>query len=182
MRAAGIAIHSTTRRTALLLLLTLAMSAASGGLACNRAKPEAAAADRLEGPPEKVALAWEEREIPGAPQSSAPVMIKEGPAPLAYLSERAATLQVVDRTGDAVLAQGAVGPRTIVVVDAQRGVVFGGRTLAAGPLPTGRQYAIYVVPDGGSVSRVGVSRPVKRQQEEPADGADAEAARPEWEQ
>jgi hypothetical protein len=94
-------------------------------------------------------------------------MIKQGPAPLVYLSEMAATLRVVDQSAaDQVLAEGTVGPRSIVVVDTQRGVVFGGRTLVAGPLAGRRRYAIYLVPRGDSVSRSGVSQPVKRPEPE----------------
>lgn len=143
-----------------------------GGVGCNRTKPEPAA-DRPGEPPEKMELAWEERDIPGA-AASAPVMIKEGPAPLLYLSEMAATLRVVDRSGEQVLAEAAVGPRTIVRVDPRGGVVFGGRTLWAGPLPGGRRYAIYVLPGGDNVSRTGVSQPVKRG--EPGDEVEATPA------
>lgn len=146
----------------MILLAALALAnAVFGGMACNRdASSETTAKERLEKPPEKVELAWEERPIAGVPRSG-PVMIKQGPAPLLYLSEMAATLQVVDQAGDRVLAEAHVGPRTIVMVDTQRGVVFGGRTLVAGPLAGRRRYAIYVVPESGGTSRTGVSQPVK---------------------
>lgn len=173
MRAAGIAIHSTTRLTPrrALVAVLVALAGASGG-ACNRAAPSEATDERLDGPPEKVELAWEERPIAGVPRSE-PVMIKQGPAPLLYLSDMAATLQVVDQTGDRVLAEAHVGPRTIVIVDTQRGVVFGGRTLVAGPLAGRRRYAIYLVPQGDSFTRTGVSQPVKRP--EPIGNAETEA-------
>jgi hypothetical protein len=156
MRAAGIAIRWTSRVGPLLAVAV----ALPGGVACKQAEPPAA--ERLEKPPEKVELAWEEGPIPGVPRSG-PVMIKQGPAPLLYLSEMAATLQVVDLgAGERVLAEAPVGPRSIVLVDTQRGIVFGGRTVVAGPLPARRRYAIYLVPQGESRSRTGVSQPVKR--------------------
>lgn len=174
MRAADIAIH-LTRRLAPLLALAAAVAGlvGGGGIACKRAEPDPAA-ERVEGPPEKMELAWEEGAIPGAPLPK-PVIIKEGPAPLVYLSEMAATLRVVDRADDEVLAEAAVEPRTIVLVDTQRGVVFGGRTLVAGPLAGRRRYAIYLVPHGESVSRSGVSQPVKQDEPEDAETATPEA-------
>src|SRR5688572_2924504 len=104
MCAAGIvAIHPLVRRATTCALAALAvLTLCCASVACNRATSELEVGDA---PPEKMELAWEEGPIPGAPAAT-PMVVKEGPAPLLYLSERAATLQVVDRSGgDRVLAE-----------------------------------------------------------------------------
>jgi hypothetical protein len=89
-----------------------------------------------------------------------PVPVKEGPAPLVYLTEQGVTVRVVDSASQRTLAETAVPARTIVRVDNRNGVVAGRLTLVPGPLPAGRRYAIMVVPQGESVSRTGTMRDV----------------------
>ena len=167
MRAARFAIRCFARR-ALLLPALVAAGGALGGEAGGCVRQAPAEPTRLEGPPPRMEIGWSESDVRGG-GGSGPMAIREGGTPLVYLADMAGTYRVVERMGgggiggggERVLAQGRVGPRTIVRVDARNGVVFGRQTLLAGPLPAGRRYAILMVPDGESVSRTGVSQPVK---------------------
>ena len=154
----------TTPLVALGLVASLATVCGGG---CRQAEPGEAAPDA--GPPAEVELSWQEQPLSagrgGGTARATPV--KEGTLPLVYLSDMAATVRVTQ--GQRILAEAEVEPRTIVRVDARNGVVFGRYTLRGGPLPADRRYAIVIVPDGESVSRVGVTRPVKKGR--PADEA-----------
>jgi hypothetical protein len=177
------------RWTTYSVALALSASLAAGG--CRSAgaqKAEAGAPRAVAAPASPLAVGPELRqsEEPIRGGGARPVAIKEGLAPLFYLSDVTATLRVVDRTaGDLILAEGVVGPRTIVRVDTRTGIVFGRDRQLAGPLPEGRRYAILVVPDGANVWRFGSARPTpasRRRDATPAEltgpvdvGADADA-------
>ena len=141
--------------------VALALSAVFAAGGCQSAQRDGARAPGTLPPPgSPVPTELRSVEVPIRGGGAGPVAIKEGAAPLFYLSEMAATLRVVDRTaGDLILAEGVVGPRTIVRVDQRTGIVFGRERQFAGPLPEGRRYAIYVVPDNENTWRVGVSQP-----------------------
>ena len=167
--------------------VALALSAVLAAGGCQSAQRDGAgAAATLPPPGSPVPAELRAVEVPIRGGGAALVAIKEGAAPLFYLSEMAATLRVVDRTaGDLILAEGVVGPRTIVRVDQRTGVVFGRERQFAGPLPEGRRYAIYVVPDSENTWRVGVSQPTPAsrrrapapsQFDEPADPNERDAA------
>lgn len=84
-----------------------------------------------------------------------PVAVKTGAAPLVYMLEMTETVQVVDETAGLVIAESRVPRRTILRVDPNHGVIAGRDQLFAGPLPPGRKYGIYIVPEGQNVSRTG---------------------------
>jgi hypothetical protein len=98
------------------------------------------------------------RETPlGGVASTAaqPVPVKVGAAPLVYLVDSTQVVQVIDETAGVILAELPVRGRTIVRVDERNGVIMGDDQVFAGPLPEGRRYGIYVVPDEENVSRAG---------------------------
>ena len=131
--------------------------AAWAGVGCRHAEP----ADTVhKGPPPERDFKWNEQPLGGVAATAAkPVAVAEGKAPLLYLSDLAATVRIVDRSSESLLAEVTVRPRTIVRVDERNGVVAGSETLVAGPLPKGRRYAIYVVPDEQSITRTGTFQP-----------------------
>jgi hypothetical protein len=95
-----------------------------------------------------------------ASHAAKPVAVREGTAPLVYLADMPQTIRVIDRTGNLILGETVVGSRTIVRVDERVGVIAGKQTLTPGPLPPGRRYAIYVVPDSTNSSRAGRYQPI----------------------
>ena len=104
-----------------------------------------------------------------ASMAARPVPVKTGAPPLVYLVETAQVVQVVDETAGLILAESPVRRRTIVRVDERNGVVAGREQLFAGPLPEGRRYGIYVVPDAENVSRSGRFSPRPSPRPMPAD-------------
>ena len=126
-----------------------------------------------EEPPGKMELQWREEPLGGiAAKGAQPVTVKAGVPPLLYLVETPQIVRILDQSNNSILAEVPVGRRTIVRVDEQAGVYAGSRTLVAGPLPAGRRYGIYVVPDGENVSRTGTFQPRPQPPVEP--GAAAE--------
>lgn len=113
-----------------------------------------------EAPPEMVS-ATEEKPVP-VPRRSGPVVVKEGRAPLAYITESAGAIRVADRTDGRDLAGARVLARTLVRVDEQNGVIFGREQLLRGPLPEGHTYIIYLEPDEENVIRRTTIGPVTR--------------------
>ena len=89
------------------------------------------------------------------PVASQSVAVKEGSVPLVYLVEAPGVFRVHDMTSGQDLARGPAGGRSIVRLDARAGVVFGGETLYAGPLPKDHRYVIYLDPTGPNVARQG---------------------------
>jgi hypothetical protein len=143
------------------------LAACAAGLGCRAAEPTEAVVEESAMPPE-MEMTWEEHPLGGvAAVTARPVSVKEGPAPLVYMTEQGVTVRVVDRGSERTLAEAAVPGRTIVRVDNRTGVVAGRLTLVPGPLPAGRRYAIQVVPQGANVSRTGTMR--ERVVDEPAE-------------
>jgi hypothetical protein len=93
------------------------------------------------------------------PLRSEPVAVKQGPAPLVYMTEGPGVFRLVDATTGQALADAFAKRQTIIRVTERYGVVYGADTLSAGPLPKGHQYTLYLLPDGNNVARQGVSRP-----------------------
>ena len=93
------------------------------------------------------------------PVTSEAVAVKEGNAPLVYMTEGPGVFRVVDRTTNVTLAEAFAQRQTIVRVDERNGVLFGMETLAKGPLVRGHKYAFYLLPEGANVARQGVFRP-----------------------
>src|SRR5688572_17992871 len=138
---------------ALPIPLIVACGVAAAVVGCQKTEPV-----KAEQP--KIDLGWNEQPLGGvAAGVAAPVAVRQGTPPLYYWSDMAETLRVVDETGRQVLAEIDARPRTILRVDAKTGVVAGQLTLMAGPLPGDHRYAIYVVPQGESVSRTGNFQP-----------------------
>src|SRR5688500_3709564 len=91
--------------------------AATAALGCSRSAAPAEAAPQASLPPERE-MAWEEHSLGGvAAMPARPVPVKEGPAPLVYLTEQGVTVRVVDSASQRTLAETAVPARTIVRVD-----------------------------------------------------------------
>jgi hypothetical protein len=76
--------------------------------------------------------------------------------------EGGAVIRVRDLAGNRDLSQAFVPGRSIVRVDARRGVIYGDRTVFAGPLPDGMRYQIVVDPAGENVARQGTFQPTPR--------------------
>ena len=96
------------------------------------------------------------------PSRAQPTPVKEGRAPLVYLVEGGATVRVRDETEKLDLTQSFAAARSIVRVDARRGVIYGEETLYPGPLPADHRYTIIVEPSGENVARQGVVQPRPR--------------------
>jgi hypothetical protein len=139
------------------------LGACAAGLGCGTMQPAEPAVEQT-GPPPEREMAWEEHALGGvAAMPARPVPVKEGPAPLVYMTQQGETVRVVESGSERMLAEMPVPARTIVRVDTRTGVVVGRQTLVRGPLPAGRRYAIVVVPQGENVSRTGTMRDVVEQ-------------------
>jgi len=106
-------------------------------------------------PPQYQGAGWNTTALGG----SGPVAVKEGAAPLVYLVEAGGAFRVHDQTDRKDLARGQAPGRTVIRVDARNGVVFGGETLLAGPLPADHRYAVYREATGPNFSRQGTFQP-----------------------
>jgi hypothetical protein len=87
--------------------------------------------------------AWGSGAAPGAVPNPQSVAVASGPAPLAYMTEQATSVWVIDSAGQR-WGPVAVGPRAIIRVAEQTGVAAGPYKLAQGPLPEGRTYTINI--------------------------------------
>jgi hypothetical protein len=115
----------------------------------------------LQAKPRPLELQWKDEPLTGVAGGVAtPVTVKEGSAPLVYLTEQAQVVQVIDRTANKVLGQTEVPARSIVRVDERLGVIAGKESVFAGPLDTSHRFAIVVVPQGEATVRSGQYRPV----------------------
>jgi hypothetical protein len=118
---------------------------------------------------EQLRPAIRERPLGGvASRGAAPMAVKAGTPPLVYLVESAQMVQVVDETAGVIIAESPVRRQSILRVDERNGVIAGKDQLFAGPLPAGRRYGIYVVPDGENVSRAGRYMPRPTREPKPA--------------
>ena len=88
--------------------------------------------------------------------------LKEGAAPLGYMVEGGAVIRVRDLAGNRDLSQAFVPGRSIVRVDARRGVIYGEHVAFAGPLPENGRYQVIVEPGGENVARQGTFQPTPR--------------------
>lgn len=80
--------------------------------------------------------------------------VKSGSLPLAYLLEHPGEIRVIDATDGTVVASTLAGGRTILSVDAERGVAIAGKVIRAGPLDPGHTYEIYLTnPQRQNISR-----------------------------
>lgn len=98
--------------------------------------------------------------------------VKIGNAPLVYMVDSPQTVQVMDETAGVVIAESVLSRRMVLRVDERNGVIAGNDQLFAGPLPKGRRYGIYVVPDGQNLSRTGryMPRPTREPMPTPPQG------------
>jgi hypothetical protein len=86
-----------------------------------------------------------------APVEERPV--KTGSLPLVYLLEFPGELRIVDASASRVLYTARAGGRTIVSLDAEKGVTIGGRNVLRGPLDPRHEYEIYLMNPSDNVSR-----------------------------
>jgi hypothetical protein len=145
------------------LLVAAALCAGATSTVATGCKHDAKADEqaKLNAAPQPVELQWQDQPLEGiAGGVATPVTVKEGSAPLVYLTEQAQVVQVIDRTSNTLLGQAEVAPRSIVRVDERHGVVAGKETVFAGPLDPSHRYAIVVVPQGEAVVRSGRYQPV----------------------
>src|SRR3954454_23311434 len=114
---------------------------------CHQQQPAKTRPEQLDGPPPAREMVWDETALGGvAAGGASPVPVREGAAPLVYLSEQAQAIRVIDRTSGQVLGDAVVSARTVVSVDERNGVLADRQLLYAGPLEKGHRYAIVVVP------------------------------------
>jgi hypothetical protein len=106
-----------------------------------------------------IAGAWQSTPLPARAEST---LVKQGLVPLVYLVETGARVRVRDENTKRDLAKSFAAARSLVRVDASRGVVYGDDTLAAGPLPADHLYSIFVEPAGENVARQGTFQPRPR--------------------
>jgi hypothetical protein len=99
---------------------------------------------------------WQTAPLPARAE---PTAVKEGAAPLVYMVEGGATIRVRDVKSKLDLARAFVPARTIVRVDATRGVIYGDEVVYPGPLPEGGRYVVFVDPAGENVARQGTFQP-----------------------
>ena len=133
--------------------------ASVGGCQRRDVKPQAAAAAR-EKPVFDVGGGWQ-TSTP-LPSRAEPTIVKQGSAPLVYLVEAPVIVRVRDEDAKVDLARAFAAGRSIVRVDARRGVIYGEATLVPGPLPSDHRYTIYVDPTGENVARQGTFQPRPR--------------------
>jgi len=88
-----------------------------------------------------------------------PVAVAEGEAPLIHLFDVGGAIRVVDTTTKTQLVSTVLADRTLLSIDARRGIVAGSTVLVPGPLPAGHRFAIYLDPTTENVYRRGIGRP-----------------------
>jgi len=123
-------------------------------------KPKAAGHAVAREPPPPLTSTWQSSAVPTHVE---PTIVKEGAAPLVYMVEGGAVIRVRDVSGNRDIAQGFVPARSIVRVDGRRGVIYGDRTVFAGPLADGGRYQIVVEASGENVARQGTYQPTPHQ-------------------
>jgi hypothetical protein len=79
--------------------------------------------------------------------------VKTGSLPMAYLLEFPGEIRVVDASAGRVILATRAGGRTIVSLDAEKGVTVGGRNVVNQRLDPTHVYEIYLTPSGESVNR-----------------------------
>jgi hypothetical protein len=129
-----------------------AKHASPGSARATRGSGPAVAEAPPAAPFDQQSIGWTTTPLPIASQS---VAVKEGAVPLVYLVESPGVFRVHDQTAGQDLARTSAVGRSIVRVDARAGVVFGGETLYAGPLPKDHRYVIYRDPTGPNMARQG---------------------------
>jgi hypothetical protein len=130
-----------------------------GGAGCN-AKPQAADPVVVDEKPPTLTGTWQTSAVP---THAEPTVVKEGAAPLVYMVEGGAVIRVRDVANNRDLSSGFVPGRSIVRVDARRGVVYGDRNVLQGPLPEKGRYQVIVEPSGENVARQGTFQPTPRE-------------------
>ena len=141
--------------------LLVAAALGTGGVATAGCHKEAVNDPDAQAKPRPVELQWKDEPLQGvAGGVAAPVTVKEGSAPLVYLTEQPQVVQVVDRTANKVLGQTDVPGRTLVRVDERLGVIAGKEAVFVGPLDKSHRYAIVIVPQGTATVRSGQYQPV----------------------
>jgi hypothetical protein len=121
------------------IALSFATSVGAAGCAPERQQDEVSKED--------LAAIWHSAPPSPAAPAVQPMAVKEGSPPLAYWLESGAVVRVTDVGQKLDVARGFVPGRSVVRVDARRGVIFGTETAYPGPLPEGSRYLISVEPD-----------------------------------
>lgn len=144
------------RRRATVCVLVLV---GAGCGASQEAKPQAAGTPVVDTKSD-LSAGWRTTQLPVRAQ---PTAVKEGAAPLVYMVGGGSMIRVHDLTDQRDLSRAFVPARSIVRVDARRGVIYGDENVFAGPLPADHRYVIFVDPNGENVARQGVVQPRPRE-------------------
>jgi len=128
------------------------------GAGCN-AKPQAAGPVVVEEKTPQLSSTWQTSAVPTHVE---PTVVKEGAAPLVYMVEGGVVIRVRDVANNRDIASDFVPARSIVRVDARRGVIYGEHVAFAGPLPENGRYQVIVEPGGENVARQGTFQPTPR--------------------
>jgi hypothetical protein len=130
--------------------------------------------------PPPPAVAVQERPLGVTNQ---PVLVVRGQPPLAYIAEWPTHVAVVDLGTNQTLARGPVAARTIIRVDAVKGIFFGMELITPGPLAEGHAVGVYFEADSESVIRSETIAPAQATDEAapprqtlPTRGAEADQA------
>jgi hypothetical protein len=139
-----------------LIFICFIAATLSSVVGCQSGKSEQAEAEKRAN--EQVAelrkrAHWDEQPT-GVKQE--PVLVKQGPAPLAHLFDVGGAVRVMDLTTKAQLAAQTVPGRTLVRVDAAKGVTINQDNVSPGPLPDDHTYGIFLDPSTDNVMRQGV--------------------------
>ena len=132
-------------------LTVLAAAILLGGCIHHKKQPPQATG----GPTPQVTWSTEPLAMP----AQKPLPVTEGPAPLVYLVEVAATVRVMDTTANQEFLKINVPGRTLVAVHELAGIRIGGATIKMGPLPAGHRFAIFLESKEPNVMRRGTIRP-----------------------
>lgn len=111
---------------------------------------------RLESPMPPPVTTIAEQPLPARAE---PLPVKQGPAPLAYMVESAASIRIVDLETQETVATVAVDEASPLVIDEKRGIRIGRNEILPGPLPAGHRYAIYLDLNGEGYYRTGITEP-----------------------
>jgi hypothetical protein len=134
------------------VMIVACVGVVAGASAC-RARQRAPATSQVRS---NLSTGWRTTALASNAESTP---VKEGAAPLVYLVEGGAMVRVRDVNANLDLARSFVAARSIVRVDARRGVIYGDDTLVPGPLAADHRYVIYVDPTGENVARQGTFQP-----------------------
>jgi hypothetical protein len=82
--------------------------------------------------------------ITATPSPTDATLLRAGPPPMSYMLGSGGPVRIVDATTGKRLSRKTLAPQSIILVDAQKGVVVGTDTLVKGPLDPVHRYEIWL--------------------------------------